>query len=159
MAKMKLHVARSALRFAGVLLMLLAAASMPGQAQAQENFKTTEQSRILALEHAWNQAEELRDLKALDGIFDDAFVYIDFDGSLLAKGSFLARVKNAPLVQVITESMTVQIFESTAIVTGTYRSSEMHNGKPLRRQGRFIDTWVFRNRTWVCVAAQATPIL
>jgi hypothetical protein len=22
--------------------------------------------------------------------------------------------------------------------------------------GRFIDTWIFQNKTWVCVAAQAT---
>jgi len=29
------------------------------------------------LEHAWNQAEALNDLKALDSIFDNRLVYID----------------------------------------------------------------------------------
>jgi hypothetical protein len=32
-------------------------------------------------------------------------------------------------------------------------------GKPYQRDGRFIDTWAFKKGAWVCVAAQATPIL
>jgi hypothetical protein len=31
-------------------------------------------------------------------------------------------------------------------------------GKPHQREGRFIDIWILKKGTWVCVAAQATPV-
>jgi hypothetical protein len=86
-------------------------------------------------------------------------IYVDSDGSLLTKAEFLSRVKSAQPQQVTTQSMTVQIFDNTAIVTGTYQALEFKNGKPVLSRGRFIDTWALRNSMWVCVAAQATPIL
>ncbi|HLW83650.1 MAG TPA: nuclear transport factor 2 family protein [Candidatus Sulfotelmatobacter sp.] len=115
-------------------------------------------SRILALEHARNQAEAMKDVNALDAILDETFVYVEFDGSQMGKAEFLARVRKAPLQEVVTDSVTTQIFGGAAIVTGIYRSTEVHEGKPLQRRGRFIDTWVYRNGFWVCVAEQATPI-
>ncbi len=139
----------------GMLLLVgIAAARLVGQADAD-----AERSKILALEHAWNQAEAFKDLKALDTIFDNAMVYVDFDGGVMTKAELLSRVKAAHLEQVVTESMTAQVFGQTAIVTGTYRSSEFKNGKTVVRRGRFIDTWVSKDSTWICVAAQATPIL
>jgi len=116
-------------------------------------------SKILALEHAWNQAEGAKDLKALDSIFDNALIYVDSDGSLLTKAEFLSRVKSAPLEQVITQSMTVEIFGNTAVVTGTYQAIELKAGKPAILRGRFVDTWALRNSNWICVAAESTPIM
>jgi hypothetical protein len=31
-------------------------------------------------------------------------------------------------------------------------------GKPISRRGRFTDTWVKQNGTWLCVASQNTLI-
>ncbi|HEY1676188.1 MAG TPA: nuclear transport factor 2 family protein [Candidatus Sulfotelmatobacter sp.] len=127
--------------------------------QGQDSEVAAVQSKILALEHVWNQAEGSKDLKALDSIFDNALVYVDSDGSLLTKAEFLSRVKSAPIEQVTTQSMTVEIFDNTAVVTGTYQAIGFKDGKPTLSRGRFIDTWARRNFNWVCVAAQATPIL
>jgi hypothetical protein len=127
--------------------------------QAQDSDVAAARSKLLALEHVWNQAEGLKDLKALNSIFDNSLVYVDSDGSLLTKAEFLSRVKSAPLQQVTTQSMTVEIFDNTAVVTGTYQAIEVKDGKPVRLRGRFIDTWARRNSTWMCVAAQSTPIL
>ena len=111
----------------------------------------------MALEHAWNQAEAFKDLKALDALFDNALVYVDPDGTLLTKSEFLSRVTSVSLQQVVTESMAVKVFGNTAIVTGTYRATEFMRGKTVVLQGRFVDTWVYKDSTWVCVAAQSTP--
>lgn len=127
--------------------------------QAQDADQTTVRSKILALEHAWNQAEPAKDLKALDVLFDNALIYIDFDGTLMTKSDFLARVKAGRLQQVVTQSMAVELFGNTAIVTGIYQSREVVNGKPLVRRGRFLDAWVYKDHEWVCVAVQSTPIL
>jgi len=127
--------------------------------RAQNADESASRSRILALEHAWNQAESLKDLKALDALFDNQLVYVDFDGSLMTKAEFLLQVKVNHVQQVITDSMTVQMFGDTAIATGAYHSTEVRNGKLLMRRGRFVDTWVYKDKTWVCIAAQATPML
>lgn len=117
-------------------------------------------TKVLALEHAWNQAEERKDTKALDALFDNAMVYVDYDGTFKTKAEFLARVKaaNAHPQQEVTESMTAYAFGNSVIVTGIYVASGVENGKPYVRRGRFVDTWVFKNGNWLCVASQATPI-
>jgi hypothetical protein len=127
-------------------------------ARSQGTDESTAGSKILALEHAWNQAEAFKGLKALDALFDNALVYVDPDGTLLTKAEFLSRVKSAPLQQVVTQSMAVKLFGNTAIVTGTYRATEIKHGKTLVLQGRFVDTWVYKDSTWICVAAQSTPL-
>ena len=116
-------------------------------------------SHILALEHAWNQAEAFKDFKALETLFDNGLIYVDADGRLLTKAEFLAEARQSHIQQVVTESMTVQMYASTAIVTGTYHAIELQHGKAVVLRGRFVDTWVFKDATWVCVAAQATPLL
>jgi hypothetical protein len=44
-----------------------------------------EQTKILALENAWNRAEEHKDAKALETLLDSSLVYIDYDGSMMDK--------------------------------------------------------------------------
>ena len=139
------------------LPILLGTALTPLSGQSVD--ETGSRTKILALEHAWNQTEAFKDLKALDTLFDNALVYVDFDGTLMTKAEFLSRVKSAHLQQVITQSMNVELFGDTAIVTGTYQASEVRDGRPLVRRGRFVDTWVYKSSGWVCVAAQATPIM
>jgi hypothetical protein len=125
---------------------------------AQSSEEAGSRSKILALEHAWNQAEAFKDLKALDALFDNGLIYVDSDGTLMNKAAFLAHVKLAHLQQVVTQSMAVQVFGETAIVTGIYQANEFANGKPVVRRGRFVDAWVFKGSTWMCVAAQSTPV-
>src|SRR5258708_34830644 len=49
------------------------------------------QSRIVALEKAWNQAYKLADRKALNELLDDQLVLVNDDGSVQDKGEFLAK--------------------------------------------------------------------
>ena len=118
-------------------------------------------SRVLALEHAWNQAEERKDTKALDAIFDNDLIYVDYDGSLRNKAEFLARVKSNAWQpsDTITESMTGRAFGGTVIVSGVYVAKGSEKGKAYVRRGRFVDTWVMREGNWLCIASQSTPIL
>lgn len=127
-------------------------------ARAQDSDEAATRSKILTLEHAWNQAEAFKDVKALDALFDNGLIYVDIDGVLMTKAEFLAHVKSGHVQQVVTQSMAVQIFGTTAIVTGTYQASEFKNGRPLLSRGRFLDTWILKESKWVCVAADATPV-
>jgi ketosteroid isomerase-like protein len=115
-------------------------------------------SKILALESAWNQAVETRDTKALDTIFDNFLIYVEHDGSVMTKAEYLTTVRKSVgnPEQVTTEKMTAHVWGTTAIVTGIFNERGMRANKLYHRRGRFIDTWIFKNNIWVCVAAQAT---
>ncbi len=119
-------------------------------------------SKIIALEKAWNQAYKLSDAKSLDSLLDDSLVLINDDGSVQSKAEFLKSLKGASASQdqqVAPESMTVHMHGNTAIATGVFRAKGMEGGKRYNRRERFVDTWVYKNGKWVCVATNATPVL
>jgi ketosteroid isomerase-like protein len=129
-------------------------------AAAQAPSDSDTRSSILALEHAWDQAVERGDVKALAAIFDNSLVYIDFDGQLLTKAGYLERVKaNATHIQlIVSEQMNVEVFGDVAVVVGIYRVKGVENGKAYLQRGRFVDTWVLSAGQWRCVAAGTTPV-
>jgi ketosteroid isomerase-like protein len=128
---------------------------------AQDNSDASVRSKIIALEKAWNQAYKLGDTRALDNLLDDQIVLINDDGSVQTKADFLASVKPAKSQeqQVAPESMSVHVFGNTAIATGVFRAKGIEAGKPYVRRERFVDTWVYKDGKWVCVATDATPVL
>jgi len=145
-------------------VLLLLSLSLFSIASAAQEDNTTK-SKIVALEQLWNQAYKAGDTKALDTILDNGIVLVNDDGSVQTKAEFLASVKegqNQPesqQQQVAPESLNVHIFNTTAIATGVLKVKGMENGKSYTRRERFIDTWVYKGGTWVCVATDATPVL
>ena len=95
---------------------------------------------------------------ALDLIFDNALVYIEY-GRLITKGDYLLWVRSAKPQpsQIVMEAMTVRMFGSTAIVVGTYRDKSTA-GKAQLARWRFVDTWVYKNGRWMLVAAAAASV-
>jgi ketosteroid isomerase-like protein len=112
----------------------------------------------VAFENARKQAEEGKDAKALDVLRDNSLLYTDYDGTLKAKADFLASVKAAGHrpEQKVTESMNAHDYGDTAVGTGVYRVKGVDQGKPYQRRGRFTNTWIHQNGTWVCLASQYT---
>ncbi len=147
------------MRTAAFLLVLLWFPVAFASAQAEPG--TDVQTKIIALEKAWNQAYKMGDRKALDGILDDQVVLVNDDGSVQTKAEFLASIKavNSQEQQVAPESMSVRVFGNTAISSGVFRARGVEGGKPYVRRERFVDTWIFKNGKWVCVATNATPVL
>jgi hypothetical protein len=140
-----------------VVALLLLVAAAPVSAQEDE---ATARAQVLALEKAWNQAYKVGDTNALAAILDNSLVLVEDDGSLKTKSEFLASVKSASVnqEQVAPESLTVRVFGNTAIAIGVIAVKETHGGKTVVHRERFIDTWLNRNGTWICIATDATPI-
>ena len=117
-------------------------------------------SQVLALEKAWNQAYKAGDTKALASILDNSLVLVEDDGSLKTKSEFLASVKasSGNQEQVAPESLTVRVFGKTAIAIGVIDVKGTKGGKSVVRRERFIDTWINKNGTWICIATDATPM-
>lgn len=114
---------------------------------------------IRALENAWTVGQSRNDSGALDLIFDNALVYVEY-GKLVTKGEYLSRIKRASPQQgqIVMGPMTVRTFTETAVVVGTYSEKKAEKAGLELRRWRFIDTWVYKKSGWVLVAAAATPL-
>jgi ketosteroid isomerase-like protein len=140
------------------VLALAGAMAIPVAAQDDSNGE----SRVIAMEKAWNQAFKSRDGKALGGMLHDSIVLVNDDGSLESKAGFLTEIdkaKPSANQQTDPESISVRIFGNVAIATGVFRESGIEKGKAFARRNRFVDTWIHDGESWKCVAASATPIL
>jgi ketosteroid isomerase-like protein len=140
-----------------VVAVLLCASSKLISAQ---NDEAAARAQVLALEKAWNQAYKAGDTNALSAILDNSLVLVEDDGSLKTKSEFLAGVKKAKVneEQVAPESLTVRVFGNTAIAIGVIAVKETKGGKTFIHRERFIDTWINKNGSWICIATDATPM-
>jgi ketosteroid isomerase-like protein len=140
------------------LLLLLVWGAGNAQSATQEY---AQQVRILALEHAWDRAVQEQDVKAVDPLMAEELVYVEHDGAVMNKAQYLARV-GVParnFEHIVSDSMRVQFYGQSAVVVGVYREKGSRNGKPYSDRERFIDIWINRNGSWICVASQSTLIL
>ena len=142
------------MRFALITVSILAIAAW-GQVSAEPGTAAA----IRSLEEQWMVGQSRNDSRALDMIFDHALIYVEY-GRLVSKGEYLARIKaqTADMDQISMEPMTVRTFGNTAIVVGTYTESHVDRGNRTLQQWRFVDTWVYKQKGWVLVAAAAAPV-
>jgi len=146
-------------------IVLLAVCAASVCARAQTDAEAATKSKIVALEQSWNQAYKSGDTKALDSILDDAIVLVNDDGSMQNKAEFLSSVKSskaeptAQQQQVAPEAFSVHVHGNVAIATGVMRVKGIEGGKSYTRRERFVDTWLLKNGTWVCIGTDATPVL
>jgi len=117
-----------------------------------------DETKIIALENAWNLAQLHHDSKALDSLVADTFTYTDTDGTVMNKVQFLADNKDPSYKAslVANENEKVFSYNTTAVVIGTYHTKGTYKGKAFEHYGRFTDTWIFQNGVWRCVASHTT---
>lgn len=128
---------------------------------AQDTTDAATQTKIIALEKAWNQAYKIGDTRALDEILDKNIVLINDDGSVQTKAEFLASVHatNSQEQQVSPETIHVRVYGDVAIASGVMRVKGTEGGKSYVRREQFVDTWLYKAGKWVCIATNATPVL
>ncbi len=117
-----------------------------------------DESKLIALENAWNQAQLHHDAKALDTLVGDKFIYTDIDGSVMDKAKFLSDIKDPSYkaTLIANEDARVDLYPNAAVVTGIYHTKGTDKGKPFEHYGRFTDTWIFQDDQWRCVASHTT---
>jgi len=122
--------------------------------------RSAEESKLLAMENAWNLAQKDHDSRALDALVADTFVNTDWDGTVSNKAQFLADAKDPSYKfdSVGNTNVSVFIYGNTAVVAGTYHTTGSHKGKAFDSHGRFTDTWVLQDGRWQCVASATTHI-
>jgi ketosteroid isomerase-like protein len=100
---------------------LAAAVACFGICHVQAQASADSESKVRALERLWGAAAQLRDIKALDSIFDDSLAYVDMDGKLMNKAEVLADTKTVSTVNIVVESSDASAHGACVIVVGVLR--------------------------------------
>jgi len=125
---------------------------------AQQPSATANESKLIALENAWNQAQLHHDAKALDSLVGDKFIYTDYDCTVMNKAQFLADVKDVSYKASLmaNKDVKVDLYDNAAVVSGTYHAKGTYKAKPFEHYGRFTDIWIYQKGLWQCVASHTT---
>lgn len=118
----------------------------------------SQQTKLVVMEHLWNEAQMNRDSRALEGMIGASFVNTEYDGEVSDKAKFLADIKDPQfnLSNINIQDVKVSMYADSAVVVGTYRTKGSYQGKPYEHTGRFTDTWVFIDGRWQCVASHTS---
>ena len=52
----------------------------------------------------------------------------------------------------------VRVHGDTAVVTGLFQVIGVEDGKTFVRRGRFLDTWLVKDGTWLLTASISIPV-
>ncbi len=127
-------------------------------AQTSRANSSAEAAKLVALERMWNQAQVIRDATAVASMIGDKFINTEWDGEVSDRGKFLADFadpKFQPILMNI-QDVKVDMYATTAIVSGVYHTKGTYGAKPYEHFGRFTDTWVFQDGKWLCVASHTS---
>jgi ketosteroid isomerase-like protein len=138
-------------------LILLCAATIDAWAQNGTDLAATK-ANLAALERLWNEAQLNRDSAAIAAMIGDRFVNTEFDGEVTKRGQFLADFADPKFKPSLTnvQNLEVEVYGSTAIVTGDYHVKGVYGVKPYDHVGRFTDTWIFQDGKWLCIASHTS---
>lgn len=143
---------------ASLLLVGCLATATLAVGQSTSDEKRTRETRIVALEHLWNEAQVNRDSSALAGMIGDKFVNTEWDGEVSDRGQFLADIANPQFkpTALNIQDVKVILYKDTAVVTGIYHTKGSYQGRAYDHAGRFTDTWVLEDSNWQCVASHTS---
>jgi len=128
---------------------------------------SNDEREIRKTERQWLDSYLTRDAPIMDRIEAEEFRIVYPDGRMVTKAQELESLKRASNPQadltMETEDETVQIYGSTAVVTGNliqkgrYKAGP-RNGQSFRIVNRYLDVYVKRNGNWQVVASQLTAV-
>lgn len=127
-------------------------------AQNARQALSAQESKLLVLEHLWNEAQVSRDSSALQGMIADRFINTEWDGEVSDHDKFLADIRDPRFkpVALTIQDVKVASYRDTAIITGVYHAKGTYQSKPYDHMGRFTDTWIYESGKWQCVASHTS---
>ena len=148
------------MRHLSALVCFICLLCLAGSSQNASEPTRGNDSLLIALENAWNQAQLHHDSKALEGLVAESFISTDNEGNFQTKAQFLADNRDLSYAPSIMANSDEKIFlyDNAAVVAGVYHAKGTYKGKPFDHYGRFTDTWVYQKGKWLCVASHTSAL-
>jgi ketosteroid isomerase-like protein len=121
------------------------------------------EQEVRKLERAWLDAYEHHDTKAMDAIVADDFTITFPDGSMQTKPQILDSIKAprnpaSPALKFYTEDVQARVYGETVILIGRVVTEYVRDGKAMKEQNRYTDTYVRRGGRWQVVASHLSNV-
>jgi ketosteroid isomerase-like protein len=138
-------------------ILLLALVAL-GQSTVQRIKDDSQETKLLVMEHLWNEAQVNRDARTLDAMIAAGFIDTEYDGEVSDKAKFLADIRDPHfnLETMTIQDLKVSMYGDAGVVVGIYHTKGTYQGKPYEHIGRFTDTWVYTEGRWQCVASHTS---
>jgi ketosteroid isomerase-like protein len=137
---------------------LVLALGWVGPAAAQKSKDDSQQTKLLIMEHLWNEAQVNQDARVLDAMLGNEFVNTEYDGEVSDRAKFLADIKDPQFkpTSLTIQDVKVSMYADSAVVVGIYHNKGTYQAKPYEHWGRFTDTWIYAQGRWQCVASHTS---
>jgi uncharacterized protein (TIGR02246 family) len=154
------------MRHAVTFMILVAALLFPAsQSRALQTPQASQaEQEVRKLERAWLDAYEQHDTKAMDTIVADDFTITFPDGSMQTKPQILNSIKaprnpaNPPL-KFYTEDVQSRVYgDHVVVLIGRVVTEYVRDGKTMKEQNRYTDTYVKRGGRWQVVASHLSNV-
>lgn len=144
-----------------IIFMILFAAVPFSVSQPRQASKAEQEVR--KLERAWLDAYERHDVKAMDAIVADDFVITFTDGAMQTKPQIMDSIKAprnpaSPSLKFYTEDVKARVYGDTVILMGRVVTEYSRDGKTVKEQSRYTDTYVKRQGRWQVVASHLSNV-
>jgi uncharacterized protein (TIGR02246 family) len=146
-----------------LILVALVPFTVSGLSASQTAQASNAEQEVRKLERAWLDAYEQRDVKAMEAIVADDFTITFADGSVQTKTQVVNSIKsprnpNSPSFKFYTEDVQARVYGDTVILIGRVITEYQRDGKTVKEQNRYTDTYVKRNGRWQVVASHLSNV-
>jgi uncharacterized protein (TIGR02246 family) len=148
-----------------IILATLIAAScgLTNSLLAQQQNITKAEEEVRKLERRWLDAYEQNNAEVMDRIVADDFTITFPSGTIQTKPQLMAMIKApkrapTPRMRFYTEDVQSRAYGDTVILIGRVVTEYERDGKTVREQSRYTDTYVRRNGGWQVVASHLSNV-
>jgi len=138
-------------------LVLLAA----GHAAAWQDGPGKAEQEVRKLEREWLDAYEKNDAEAMERIVAEGFTITFPNGAMQAKPDLMRMIRaprKGPAPKFRTEGVESRAYGDTVILTGRVIGEYQQDGKTVRDESRYTDTYVKRDGRWQVVASHLSNV-
>lgn len=145
-----------------VALIVISCGLAPVQHAQQPNLTKAEEE-VRKLERQWLDAYEKNDSIEMDRIVADDFTITFPNGEIQTKPQLMAMVRAPrraaqPPIKLFTEDVRSRAYGDTVILMGRVITEYERDGKTLKDQSRYTDTYIQRKGRWQVVASHLSNV-
>lgn len=145
-----------------VTLIVTAGGLTPAQQGQKTNFTKAEEE-VRKLERQWLDAYEQNNAEAMDRIVADDFTITFPNGAMQTKAQLMTMIKSPrrtsqPQMKFSTQDVQSRAYGDTVILIGRVITEYERDGKTVKEQSRYTDTYVQRKGQWQVVASHLSNI-
>ena len=146
-----------------IVLALLIPLFNPMLAQSiQPQTVTKSEEDVRKLERQWLDAYEQHDSEAMTRIVADDFIITFPNGTMQTKAQLMSMIAtpnpSSPKMRFYTEDVKSRSYGDTVILMGRVVTEYERDGKKVKEQSRYTDTYVKRNGRWQVVASHLSNV-